>query len=130
MNNKKYLSKIIAKDQSGINVISACCSEAKAKVEDIKFLKKNKIFLLPIERINKEKNNKEKIISICKFEFVDKVKSKNINQSDKNSLKNLERDLKNFVFGQDKAIEELSSSIKLSSPNFVASCKRFSCMFL
>ena len=40
MNNKKYLSKIIAKDQSGINVISACCSEAKAKVEDIKFLKK------------------------------------------------------------------------------------------
>ena len=35
-------------------------------------------------------------------------------QSDKNSLKNLERDLKNFVFGQDKAIEELSSSIKLA----------------
>ena len=86
MNNKKYLSKIIAKDQSGINVISACCSEAKAKVEDIKFLKKNKIFLLPIERINKEKNNKEKIISICKFEFVDNVKSKNINQSSKNSV--------------------------------------------
>ena len=86
MNNKKYLSKIIAKDQSGINVISACCSEAKAKVEDIKFLKKNKIFLLPIERINKEKNNKEKIISICKFEFVDKVKSTKINQSDKNSI--------------------------------------------
>ena len=86
MNNKKYLSKIIAKDQSGINVISACCSDAKAKVEDIKFLKKNKIFLLPIERINKEKNSKEKIISICKFEFVDKVKSKNINQSDKNSI--------------------------------------------
>ena len=86
MNNKKYLSKIIAKDQSGINVISACCSEAKAKVEEIKFLEKNKIFLLPIERINKEKNSKEKIISICKFEFVDKVKSKNINQSDKNSI--------------------------------------------
>ena len=86
MNNKKYLSKIIAKDQIFINVISACCSDAKAKVEDIRWLKKNKIFLLPIERINKEKNNKEKIISICKFEFVDKVKSKNINQSDKNSI--------------------------------------------
>ena len=86
MNNKKYLSKIIAKDQNGINVISACCSESKAKVEDIKFLKKNKIFLLPIERINKEKNNKEKIMSICKFEFVDKVKSKNIDQSDKNNI--------------------------------------------
>ena len=86
MSEKKYLAKIIAKDPNGIQVVSACCSEAKVKVNEIKFLKKNKIFLLPIERINKEKNSKEKIISICKFEFVDKVKSKNINQSDKNSI--------------------------------------------
>ncbi len=86
MSNKKYLSKIIAKDQNGINVISACCSEAKARIDEIKFLKKNKIFLLPIERINKEKDSQEKIISICKFEFVDKVKAKNIDQSDKNNV--------------------------------------------
>ena len=86
MNNKKYLSKIIAKDQSGINVISACCSEAKAKVEDIKFLKKNKIFLLLIERLNKEKDSKEKIKSICKFDFVDDVKSKNIDQNNKDNI--------------------------------------------
>ena len=84
MNEKKYLAKIIAKDPNGIQVISACCSEAKAKVEEIKFLKKNKIFLLLIERLNKEKNNKEKIKSICKFEFVDEVKSKNIDQNNKN----------------------------------------------
>ena len=45
MSEKKYLAKIIAKDPSGIQVISACCSEAKVKIEDIKFLKKNKIFL-------------------------------------------------------------------------------------
>ena len=74
MITKKYFSKILAKDYNGLQLVSACCSEAKVKVEEIKFLKKNKIFLLPIERINKEKNNKEKIISICKFEFVDKVK--------------------------------------------------------
>ena len=86
MNNKKYLSKIIAKDQSGINIISACCSEARAKIKEIKFLKKNKIFLLPIERINKEKDGKEKIMSICKFEFVDKVKAKNIDQNEKNNI--------------------------------------------
>ena len=43
-----------------------------------------------------------------------RIPTKSVNQSDKNSLKNLERDLKNFVFGQDKAIEELSSSIKLA----------------
>tara|TARA_B100000029_G_scaffold191545_1_gene189344 strand:+ start:27 stop:425 length:399 start_codon:yes stop_codon:yes gene_type:complete len=86
MNEKRYLAKIIAKDPNGIQVISACCSEAKAKVEEIKFLKKNKIFLLSIERLNKEKDNKEKIKSICKFEFVDKVKSKNIDQNNKNNI--------------------------------------------
>ena len=78
MSEKKYLAKIIAKDPNGIQVISACCSEAKVKVNEIKFLKKNKIFLLLIERLNKENNNKEKIKSICKFEFIDQVKSKNI----------------------------------------------------
>ena len=67
-------------------MISACCSEAKIKIEDIKFLKKNKIFLLLINRVSKENDKKEKIKSICKFEFVDNVKSKNINQSNKNSV--------------------------------------------
>ncbi len=86
MSKKKYFAKIIAKDPNGIQVISACCSEAKIKIEEIKFLKKNKIFLLLLERINKEKDNKEKIRSICKFDFVDKVKSKNIDQNDKNTV--------------------------------------------
>ena len=36
MNNKKYLAKIIAKDPNGIQVISACCSEAKVKANEIK----------------------------------------------------------------------------------------------
>ena len=86
MNEKKYLAKIIAKDPNGIQVISACCSEARVKVEEIKFLKKNKIFLLLIERLNKEKDSKEKIKSICKFEFVDFVKSKNIDQNNKDNI--------------------------------------------
>ena len=86
MSEKKYLAKIIAKDPNGLQVISACCSESKVKVEEIKFLKKNKIFLLLLERINREKENNEKIRSICKFEFVDNVKSKNIDQNDKNSI--------------------------------------------
>ena len=86
MYEKKYLAKIIAKDPNGIQVISACCSEAKVKVEEIKFLKKNKIFLLLIERLNKEKDSKEKIKSICKFEFVDFVKSKNIDQNNKDNI--------------------------------------------
>ena len=83
MSKKKYLAKIIAKDANGLQIISACCAESKAKVEDIKFLKKNKIFLLLIQRLKNEKDKKEKIKSICKFEFVDDVKSKNIDQNNK-----------------------------------------------
>ena len=86
MSKKKYFTKIIAKDHNGLQVISACCSEARAKLEEIKFLKKNKIFLLLIERLNRENNNKEKIKSICKFEFVDQVKSKNIDQNYKDNI--------------------------------------------
>ena len=86
MNNKKYLAKIIAKDPSGLQIISACCSEGKAKIEEIKFLKKNKLFLLSIQRLNKESGNNEKINSICKFEFVDNVKSKNINQNNNSGV--------------------------------------------
>jgi hypothetical protein len=84
--SKKYFAKIIAKDPRGLQVISACCSDSKVKVEEIKFLKKNKLFLLSIERFNKEKDNKEKIKSICKFEFVDDVKSKNIDQNVKDDI--------------------------------------------
>ena len=85
MSEKKYLAKIIAKDPNGLQVISACCSGGKVKVDEIKFLKKNKIFLLLIERFNKEKNSKKKINSICKFEFIDQVKSKNIDQNKKDN---------------------------------------------
>jgi len=86
MNDKKYLAKIIAKDPNGLQVISACCSDGKVKMSEIKFLKKNKLFLLSIERFNKENDKDEKIKSICKFEFIDSVKSKNIDQNDKSSI--------------------------------------------
>ena len=81
--NKKYLAKIIATDREGLQMISACCSGAKVKIADIKFLVSNKIFLLSLIRNNVEAQNK-KINSICRFDFVDKVKSKNIDQKKKN----------------------------------------------
>ena len=85
--NKAYLAKIIAKDSQGLQLISACCSEAKIKVDEIKFLKKNKILLLSLERFNREKNkNNEKVNSICKFEFVDNVKSRNVDQNNKDKI--------------------------------------------
>ena len=40
----KYLAKIIASDQDGLRMISACSSGAKVKVTDIKYLASNKVF--------------------------------------------------------------------------------------
>ena len=78
----KYLAKIIASDQEGLQMISACSSGAKAKIADIKYLASNKVFLLSIERTTVESDQKDKKInSICRFDFVDKVRSKNIDQS-------------------------------------------------
>ena len=79
---KKYLAKIIANDQEGLQMISACSAGAKVKVLDIKYLSSNKVFLLSIERTKVETGQEnKKINSICRFDFVDKVKSKNIDQS-------------------------------------------------
>ena len=79
---KKYLAKIIANDQEGLQMISACSAGAKVKVLDIKYLASNKVFLLSIERTKVETGQDDKkISSICRFDFVDKVKSKNIDQS-------------------------------------------------
>ena len=78
----KYLAKIIASDQEGLQMISACSSGAKVKVSDIKYLESNKVFLLSIERTKIETNQEnKKINSVCRFDFVDAVKSKNIDQS-------------------------------------------------
>ena len=78
----KYLAKIIASDKEGLQMISACSSGAKVKVSDIKYLESNKVLLLSIERIKVENENEDKKVnSICRFDFVDKVKSKNIDQS-------------------------------------------------
>ena len=78
----KYLAKIIASDQEGLQMISACSSGAKVKIGDIKYLASNKVFLLSIERTKVESDQEDKKInSICRFDFVDKVKSKNIDQS-------------------------------------------------
>ena len=68
-------------------MISACSSAAKVKISDIKYLASNKVFLLSIERgkVENEKENK-KVNSILRFDFVDKVRSKNIDQSNQESI--------------------------------------------
>ena len=79
--DNKFLKKIIAQSPEDLQFISACCSEAKVKISDIKYLSSNKIFLLSLSRYNKETLEKEKVInSVIKFEFIESSKSKNINQ--------------------------------------------------
>jgi len=111
---KRYLAKIIAKDSQGLQLISAYCAGAKVKITEIKYLPKNKIFLLSLERLSKESNNNNfKINSICKFEFVDSVKSKNVNQNNLNLvlelftidlLKNKENYEINLIFSNNAYI--------------------------
>mgnify|MGYP003327617731 FL=1 len=79
--DKKYLAQIIATDNDGLRMISACTAGAKVKVADIKYLASNKVFLLSIERTKIETDQEDKKInSVCRFDCVDKVKSKNIDQ--------------------------------------------------
>ncbi len=84
---KKYLKKIIAQSPQDLQVISACCEGGKIKIDEIKYLPKNKIFLFLIDRIAREKeNSKENIKSIVKFEYIEKSKSKNIDLGEAESL--------------------------------------------
>ncbi len=79
----QYLKKIIAQSPEDLNVISACCSEGRVNIKDVKYLASNKIFLMSILRLSKEEENKNKQInSIIKFEFINSSKSKNIDQKD------------------------------------------------
>ncbi len=80
--DKKFFKKIIAQSPEDIQIISACCSEAKVNTSEIKYLPSNKIFLLSLLRFDKENENNKKLIhSIIKFEFIESSKSKNIDQN-------------------------------------------------
>ena len=83
----KYLAKIIANDLEGLRMISACSSGAKVKISDIKYLASNKVFLLSVERIKVENENEDKKVnSILRFDFVEKSRSKNIDQSNQEAV--------------------------------------------
>ena len=80
---RQYLKKIIAKSPEDLQFISACCYQAKVKISDIKYLPKNKIFIISLERYSRESEEKKnKINSVVKFEFIESIKSKKIDQND------------------------------------------------
>jgi ATP-dependent Clp protease ATP-binding subunit ClpA len=63
-------------------------------------------------------NKRRKIISVTEIENVvakiARIPVKKVSARDKDTMRNLERDLKLLVYGQDAAITSLSSAIKLS----------------
>lgn len=66
----------------------------------------------------KAEGKRKKVIGVPTIEDVvakiARIPPRNVTSSDKDMLKNLERDLKMVVFGQDPAIESLSTAIKLA----------------
>ena len=64
------------------------------------------------------KNKQKKLIGSKEIENViakmAKIPAQNVNKDDRNALQTLERDLKAVIFGQNKAIESLSSAIKMA----------------
>ena len=63
-------------------------------------------------------SRRKKLITVKDVEVVvakiARIPPKSVSRSDKDSLQNLARDLKTVVFGQERAIEALASSIKLA----------------
>ena len=119
----EYRPQIIASDLDGLQVVSACSTGAKVRVDDIKFLLSNKVFLLSIERTKVETDQEDKKInSICRFDFVYKVKSKNINQKNNelslelvaiDYLKNKEDYEINLIFNNNSYIALTTEAIEV-----------------
>ncbi len=81
--------KLIAKTEDDLRVISAHLQDSIVNSKDIASLKKNKIFLMQLNRFMWEDVEKgvfrknKRIRTILKFDNVLEVKSKNINQNKK-----------------------------------------------
>ena len=84
--------KLIAKTEEDLRVVSAYLQDAIANVSEIANLKKNKIFLMQLNRFMWEDVEKgvfrknKRIRTILKFDNVLKAHSQNINQSKKNKF--------------------------------------------
>ncbi len=84
--------KLIARTEEDLRVVSAHLQDSIANVSDIASLKKNKIFLMQLNRFMWEDVEKgvfrknKRIRTVLKFENVIKVLSKNINQLKKDKF--------------------------------------------
>ena len=86
--------KLIGKNIEDLKTISAYSQDSIVKIKDIVYLKENKIFIVMLSRFMWEDlergvfRNYKRIKSVLKFNFIENVLAKNINQEQKN--RNLE----------------------------------------
>jgi hypothetical protein len=84
--------KLIAKTEEDLKVVSAHLQDSIASTSDIANLKKNKLFLMQLNRFMWEDVEKgvfrknKRIRTVLKFDNILEVRSKNINQSKKNKF--------------------------------------------
>ena len=122
--------KLIAKTEEDLRVVSAYLQDSITSVSDIANLKKNKIFLMQLNRFMWEDVEKgvfrknKRIRTILKFDNVLKILSKNINQLSKEKFldflaietnvtpdKNYEMKI---IFAGDSVIKIISEAIEVT----------------
>ena len=90
--DEKINLKLIGKNKEDLKVISAYLQDSVVTVKDIVFLKKNRTFIMIVNRFMWEDIEKgvfrenKRIRCALKFDEVIGVKSKNINQKNKNKI--------------------------------------------
>ena len=122
--------KLIARTEEDLRVVSAHLQDAIASISDIANLKKNKIFLMQLNRFMWEDVEKgvfrknKRIRTIIKFENVLEVHSKNINQHKKDKFLDflaIESDIMpdnnyemRIIFAGDSVIKIISEVIEVT----------------
>ena len=122
--------KLIAKTDDDLRVISAHLQDSIVKTSDIANLKKNKIFLMQLNRFMWEDVEKgvfrknKRIRTVLKFENVLRVSSKNINQNKKDrfldflAIETLKMPDKNYemnlIFSGDVIIKLVTEAIEVT----------------
>ena len=122
--------KLIARSEDDLRVVSAHLQDSIVKTSDIANLKKNRIFLMQLNRFMWEDVEKgvfrknKRIRTVLKFENVVKVHSKNINQSKRdqfldfltietNQMPDNNYEMK-IVFAGDSIIKIVSEAIEVT----------------
>ncbi len=76
--------KVKALDEEGLTIVSTLCQDSIIKENEFGYDKKSKRFALLMNRYCYEKDGNERIRSAIHFDYVENVKTKNINEKKKN----------------------------------------------